>query len=141
MLNQQHIQSLLGVCPVVYNYSYEIMLYRLINIISYYYSNILFIQFMKLDHIDVFSLFILRSLGVILFFLLGSWGSLGKDSDTTFTSSSSTMLTGRGSTILGASFFTLVSWFNTSIANVPQLLLSSEYSSLSGLLFSLFWIT
>lgn len=96
---------------------------------------------MKLDHIDVFSLFILRSLGVILFFLLGSWGSLGKDSDTTFTSSSSTMLTGRGSTILGASFFTLVYWFNTSIANVPQLLLSSEYSSLSGLLFSLFWIT
>lgn len=59
---------------------------------------------MKLDHIDVFSLFILRSLGVILFFLLGSWRSLGKDSDTTFTSSSSTMLTGRGSTILGASF-------------------------------------
>lgn len=42
---------------------------------------------MKLDHIDVFSLFILRSLGVILFFLLGSWRSLGKDSDTTFTAS------------------------------------------------------
>lgn len=84
-MNQQHIQSLPGVCPVVYNYSYEIILYRLINIISYYYSNILFIQFMKLDHIDVFSLFILHSFGVILFFLLGSWGSLGKDSDKTFT--------------------------------------------------------
>ena len=42
---------------------------------------------MKLDHIDVFSLFILHSFGVILFFLLGSWGSLGKDSDKTFTAS------------------------------------------------------
>ena len=40
---------------------------------------------MKLDHIDVFSLFILHSFGVILFVLLGSWGSLGKDSDKTFT--------------------------------------------------------